>query len=100
MELSFSTIRSSATPPNIIAPSRPFPIGDDSVKFVAGASNQMVVSGAGILVSAAGSGKVSASRKPAAKELKTVGLHFIKWRLLVQAQDESAARRQCVFPRS
>ena len=43
-ELSLSTIRSSFTPPNIIAPSRPFPIGDDSVKFFAGASNQIVVS--------------------------------------------------------
>ena len=39
-----STIRSSSTPPNIIAPSRPFPIGEDSVKFLAGASNQTIVS--------------------------------------------------------
>src|SRR5690348_9539060 len=35
-------MRSSFTPPNIIAPSRPFPSGVDSVKFVAEVSNQIV----------------------------------------------------------
>jgi len=48
-EFSFSTMRSSSTPPNIIAPSRPFPIGEDEVNSFAGASNQMVVSGDALL---------------------------------------------------
>src|SRR5436190_1479156 len=37
-------IRSSSGPPNIMAPSRPLPSGVDSVKLVAGESNQIVVS--------------------------------------------------------
>lgn len=38
--LSLRTTRSSSTPPKSIAPSRPLPIGDDSVKWLAGASSQ------------------------------------------------------------
>jgi hypothetical protein len=37
---SFRTILSFSTPPNTIAPSRPLPIGQDSVKAAAGSSNQ------------------------------------------------------------
>src|SRR5579863_3333929 len=45
MELSFRTMRSSSTPPNIMAPNRPLPMGEEDVKSLAGASNQIVVSG-------------------------------------------------------
>src|SRR6202012_3972772 len=43
-DVSLRTIRSSSMPPNSIAPNRPLPMGDDSTKLVAGASNQIVVS--------------------------------------------------------
>jgi hypothetical protein len=44
MELSLRTTRSSFTPPNIIAPKRPFPSGQEERKLVAGASNQITSS--------------------------------------------------------
>src|SRR5260221_1151413 len=56
-------IRSSSTPPNIIAPSRPLPNGDDSVKFFAGASNQIVVSDGMDLFSAANKGSANVNVK-------------------------------------
>ena len=47
---SFSTTRSCVTPPKTIAPIRPFPRTDDSMKVVAGAVAHTAVKGFGALM--------------------------------------------------
>src|ERR1700761_3957525 len=96
-ELSFSTIRSSSTPPNIIAPNRPLPIGEDSVNSFAGASNQIVVSGVMESVSACAGAIVSTATAHSEIEIAILVV-IASPKSFLQSQDESTARWNPVCP--
>src|SRR5581483_1915833 len=87
-ELSFKTILSSVTPPNIMAPSRPLPSGVDAVKLVAGASNQIVVSG--VKDSLPDAGHKSVTQKATAQET----INAIRLRMPLSLSNTTAGFRR------
>src|ERR1700744_2938138 len=96
-------MRSSSTPPNIMAPRRPLPMGEDEVKSAAGASNQMVVSGVPAVVPACKSEVADESPATRIRLVTRRNVFFIFEQgrtilVLLQAQDESTVRGQDVLP--